>query len=132
VIFAGRIPHAEVNEHVALFDLYVLPRHNLEVCRWVTPLKPYEAMASGRCVLTSDVEALVETVTDGCGATFAAGDAGALAEAIAELCGDPDRREQLGARGRQKMVEHHDEDALAAVAAAPINVIAAGAVEADA
>ena len=120
VVFAGRIPHGDVNRHVALFDLYVLPRHDHEVCRWVTPLKPYEAMASGRCVLTSDVEALAETVADGCGVTFRAGDVTALAAAIAELAEDPERRDELGSRGREKMVSAHDESVLASVAALPV------------
>ena len=120
VVFAGRVPHTDVNRHVALFDLYVLPRHDHEVCRWVTPLKPYEAMASGRCVLTSDVEALAETVADDCGVTFRAGDVNALTNAIAALADDPERREQLGSRGREKMVSAHDESVLAEVAAAPV------------
>jgi glycosyltransferase involved in cell wall biosynthesis/Flp pilus assembly protein TadD len=123
VIFAGRIPHDEVNEHVALFDVYVLPRHGHEVCRWVTPLKPYEAMAAGKCLLTSDVEALAETVTGGCGATFPAGDAESLAETLAELCRDPGRRAELGQRGREKIVTHHDRSGLGDVAAAPIRTV---------
>ncbi len=123
VIFAGRIPHNEVNEHVALFDAYVLPRHDHEVCRWVTPLKPYEAMASGRCLLTSDVDALAETVSGGCGATFPAGDVDALATELAALAADPDRRAELGERGRQKILRSHDRAALANIAKAPIQSV---------
>ncbi len=123
VIFAGRVPHDQVNEHVALFDVYVLPRQDHEVCRWVTPLKPYEAMASASCLLTSDVEALADTVSGGCGATFPAGDPDALAAAISELSADPDRRAELGANGRQRVLRAHDRAALAGIAAEPIESV---------
>lgn len=120
VIFAGRVSHTEVNDHVALFDVYAIPRHPTDVCRFVTPLKPYEAMAAASCLLTSDVEALAETVTGGTGLTFPAGDAVALAETLATLASDPDRRHELGARGREKVLSEHDQQSVATVAAAPV------------
>lgn len=123
VIFAGRIPHDEVNDHVALFDIYALPRHGHEVCRWVTPLKPYEAMAAGSCMLTSDVEALAETASGGCGVTFPAGDAEALVDAVMKLAADAELRLELGKRAREKVIAHHSRTSLGEVAAAPARTV---------
>ena len=45
VEFTGRVDQDRVPEHYALLDLFAIPRRNLEVCRAVTPLKPFEALA---------------------------------------------------------------------------------------
>ena len=58
VVFTGRIAQDRVPEHYALLDVFVLARHDLEVCRAVTPLKPYEALAMGVPVIASDFPAL--------------------------------------------------------------------------
>jgi len=61
-IFTGRVPAAKVREFHALLDVFVVPRTPDRVCQLVTPLKPVEAMASGLCVVTSDVRALAEII----------------------------------------------------------------------
>ena len=62
VIFTGRVPAARVREFHALLDIFVVPRTRNRVCQLVTPLKPIEAMASGLCVVTSEVKALTEII----------------------------------------------------------------------
>ena len=54
----GRVSHAEVVRYHALIDLFVVPRTAARVCQLVTPLKPYEAMAMGRCVVAADAQFL--------------------------------------------------------------------------
>ena len=77
------------------------PRHDVEVCRTVTPLKPIEAMAAGRPVVASDLPALAEIVTPpGSGLLAAPGDALALADTLARLHDDEGLRVRLGAAGR--------------------------------
>src|SRR5262249_24233934 len=61
-VFTGRVPAAEVRQFHALLDVFVVPRTPDRVCQLVTPLKPVEAMASGLCVVTSEVKALTEIV----------------------------------------------------------------------
>ncbi len=46
-MFTGRVSQEQVPRHYALLDALALPRRDLEVCRAVTPLKPFEAMAMG-------------------------------------------------------------------------------------
>ena len=101
VVFTGRVPHDEVLDHYALIDVFVVPRVDEQAARLVTPLKPFEAMATGLPVLVSDLPALTEITGEGAwGESFAAGDASALTDALERLAGDPGRRAELAAAGR--------------------------------
>jgi len=92
VIFAGRVPHQDVNRYYDLIDVLVYPRHRMRLTELVTPLKPLEAMAQGRIVLASDVGGHLELVRHReNGYLFAAGDVDALARAIVDVL---DRREE--------------------------------------
>jgi len=95
-VLPGRVPYAQVPEHLAALDVYCVPRRDTPVTRLVTPLKPLEAMAAGRPVVASDLPALAEIVADGrTGRLFPAGDAHALAEVLSALAADPDLRSAL-------------------------------------
>ena len=102
VIFTGQVQHADVSRYYSLIDLFVVPRTPHRVCQLVTPLKPFEAFASGRTVVFSDVEALMEIAEDsGAAVTFEAGNAQALADVLLELLADPARRAQLARQGHE-------------------------------
>ncbi|TDY35694.1 TIGR04063 family PEP-CTERM/XrtA system glycosyltransferase [Janthinobacterium sp. 75] len=86
VVFAGRVPHAQVASYYQLVDICVYPRLPMRLTELVTPLKPLEAMALGRLVVASDVGGHRELVEHGkTGMLFRAGDAEALAQAILNL-----------------------------------------------
>jgi PEP-CTERM/exosortase A-associated glycosyltransferase len=55
VIFAGRVPHSDIQHYYDLADLLVFPRLSMRLTELVTPLKPLEAMAQERIVVASDV-----------------------------------------------------------------------------
>ncbi len=93
VVFTGQIPHDQVLSYYRLLDVFVVPRIPERAARLVSPLKPYEAMAAGVPLVVSDLPALSELVAQGRGVTFRAGDAHALAEALAKLCTDDAFRE---------------------------------------
>jgi glycosyltransferase involved in cell wall biosynthesis/Flp pilus assembly protein TadD len=108
VVFTGRLDQEEVPDHYALLDLFAIPRRDLEVCRAVTPLKPFEALSMEIPVLASDLPALTEIVSaSGGGRTFAPGSERALSELILELGGNQAAREQLGRSGREYVLAHH-------------------------
>jgi glycosyltransferase involved in cell wall biosynthesis len=65
VVFVDHIHHSQVTEYYSLFDLCVFPRIDLEVTRMVTPLKPLEAMACGKPIIGSELEAIKEIITSG-------------------------------------------------------------------
>jgi PEP-CTERM/exosortase A-associated glycosyltransferase len=102
VVFAGRVPHAEVVRYYDLVDVFVYPRLSMRLTDLVTPLKPLEAMAQGRLVVASDVGGHRELIRDGeTGLLFRAGDAGALADAVVALFADRARWPALRAAGRR-------------------------------
>lgn len=78
-------------------DLFVLPTR--------TDLSPnvvLEAMATGLPVIATSMYAIPEMVHDGdSGLLVSPGDTAALAEAIRTLLADPNRRRQMGERGRR-------------------------------
>ncbi|HEY6313427.1 MAG TPA: glycosyltransferase family 4 protein [Streptosporangiaceae bacterium] len=101
-IFTGRVPSANVREFHALLDVFVVPRTSDRVCQLVTPLKPVEAMASGLCVVTSEVKALAEIIKpDVTGALTAPQDPLALADSLGLLVCSPDIRRKLGDNARE-------------------------------
>jgi glycosyltransferase involved in cell wall biosynthesis len=101
-IFTGHVPAAKVREFHALLDVFVVPRTSDRVCQLVAPLKPVEAMASGLCVVTSDVKALAEIIKpDVTGALTIPQDPLALADTLELLVSSPDMRRKLGDNARE-------------------------------
>jgi len=101
-VFTGRVPAAEVRQFHALLDVFVVPRTPDRVCQLVTPLKPVEAMASGLCVVTSEVKALTEIVKhEVTGAQTIPQDPVSLADCLEHLLYSPDIRRKLGDNARE-------------------------------
>jgi glycosyltransferase involved in cell wall biosynthesis len=100
VHFTGQVPHDTILDYYGLIDIFVVPRRPAEVCHLVTPLKPFEAFATGCTVVLSDVRALAAIAAEsGAAELFAAGDPGSLAEVLLKLLGDPERRRELAETG---------------------------------
>jgi glycosyltransferase involved in cell wall biosynthesis len=101
-IFTGRVPAGKVREYHALLDVFVVPRTPDRVCQLVTPLKPVEAMASGLCVVASEVKALAEIIKpEMTGALTIPEDPVALADTLELLVCSPDIRRKLGDNARE-------------------------------
>ncbi|MDO5741452.1 MAG: glycosyltransferase family 4 protein [Vagococcus sp.] len=65
VAFPGKISYEDVYSWYQALDCFVVPRKNTEVCKSVTPIKPFTAMALRRPVIASDLPALREVCSDG-------------------------------------------------------------------
>jgi len=105
--FAGRVPHAEIPDYYALANAIVCTRGNDLVCRVVTPLKPYEAMAYRVPIIASDIPALGEIIVDGeTGRLVSPEDPAALARAIIELADDPEQRTRLADNAHDWVRQH--------------------------
>ena len=75
--------------------------------RLVTPLKPFEAMRSGRAVVMSDLPALAEIIEDGkTGRLYPAGDSQKLSKIIHELLEDESKRAKLGNNAQSWIIEN--------------------------
>ena len=84
----------DVRPALAQASVCVLPSY-----REGTPRSILEAMAMGRAIITTDVPGCRETVIDGTnGLLVPARDAGRLADAMAELAEQPERRSAMGAQ----------------------------------
>jgi len=100
VHFTGQVPHSAVLGYYGLIDIFVVPRRPVEVCQLVTPLKPFEAFATGRTVVLSDVRALAAIAAEsGAAELFTAGDPESLAQVLLGLLRDPRRRRELAGAG---------------------------------
>lgn len=109
VTFTGRVPHEEVPRYLSLFDVTPFPRLPLPVCEMISPIKPFEAMASGLVPVVSSVAALTEIVEhERTGLVFEKGSADSLAEALGRLVDDAALRRRLGDNAREWVRQERD------------------------
>jgi len=102
VIFAGRVPHAQVQRYYELIDVLAYPRLPIRLTELVTPLKPLEAMAQGRMFVASDVGGHRELIRDReTGFLFRAGDVGELQRVLEELLAQRELWPQIRAQARR-------------------------------
>lgn len=107
--FTGAVPHAEIKRYYSIIDIFVVPRINVKSCHIVTPLKPLEAMAMGKCVVMSDVGGLRELANgDETAVFFKPEDSSDLAEKLNMLIADRGYRQKLGENARLHVVERKD------------------------
>ena len=102
VVFAGRVPHEDVQRYYDLVSVFVYPRRRMRLTDLVTPLKPLEAMAHGSIVVASDVGGHRELLADGKrGYLFRADDANALVERLEQVIDQRQAWPAMRAAGRQ-------------------------------
>jgi sugar transferase (PEP-CTERM/EpsH1 system associated) len=90
-----------VPELLNAFDAYVLPSVNEGISNSLL-----EAMASGLPLVASDAGGNPEVVEDGSsGLLFRAGDARGLAECLLRIYSSPERRKDLGAAARRRVLD---------------------------
>ena len=100
VVFTGPVDHTEITDYYSLIDIFVVPRIDERAARYVTPLKPFEAMALGKPVVASDLPALREIVDPPHrGHVFPPGDHAALARTLLSLFDDESERMRSGEAG---------------------------------
>jgi glycogen synthase len=107
VWLVGRVPHSQVLEFYAAIDVFVYPRYPSALTQMISPLKPLEPMAMGRCVLGSDVGGLRELIRDGeTGLLFSAGSQAALIDQLANLLSGKADAVRLGNNARDYVIGH--------------------------
>ena len=101
VIFTGRIPHRQVADYLAAFDIAVSPRATF----YASPMKILEYMATGLAVIAPHMPNLQDLISDGVdGILFKAEDAHELANSLATLVKDQALRIRLGENARASIV----------------------------
>jgi len=102
VHFCGPRPVALLGHYLGQADILLSPR----VTGNNTPMKLYSYLDSGKAVLATDLPTHTQVLSRDF-ACLAAPTAESMAAAMAELLGDPERRAELGARGRQVARENY-------------------------
>lgn len=107
VVFTGRVPAKSVPDYVSLFDIMPCPRRRLPVTEMVSPLKPLEAMASGKAVILSDLAPSRDLAGPEQERALLCepGNPESLANALMILGNDPELRISVGRRSRLWTVE---------------------------
>ena len=109
VLFTGRVPHEEVEDYYSIVDIAPFPRLPQPVTEMVSPLKPFEAMAMEKAVLSSNVQALSEIVQhEKTGILFEKGNYEDLAHRLGEMISNTDLRQTLGKNARVWVSENRD------------------------
>jgi glycosyltransferase involved in cell wall biosynthesis len=99
---------------LAAADICLVPLRDVPLFSTFIPSKMFEYMAAGKAIVGS-VRGEPATILEDAGAMVVAPeDDGALADALRELAGDPDRRSRMGQAARDYVVAHFDRGALAA------------------
>jgi glycosyltransferase involved in cell wall biosynthesis len=105
VLFTGKVPHEEILSFYSLLDVFVVPRVDERAARLVTPLKPFEAMAAGIPLVTSDLEALREVTGDGeRGRHYPPGNPTFLADVLQSMYADPESARRMASRARDWVI----------------------------
>jgi glycosyltransferase involved in cell wall biosynthesis len=113
-IFTGRVPHHEADAYYSLIDIAPFSRKPSPVTEMVSPLKPFEAMAMGKCVVVSSVAALAEIIGKRpIGFVYEKGSIEALTETIMRLGADRELRHKVGEEARRFVIAERDWQVLA-------------------
>lgn len=100
VTFTGAIPHSDMPEHLAAFDIAVAP-YAASDGFYFSPLKVMEYMAMGRAIVApmlGQLPSLLQEATGACGLLYPPDDQHELALALLRLVRDQALRKQLGVR----------------------------------
>jgi alpha-maltose-1-phosphate synthase len=102
----GAIPHRQVPALLAEADIGLAP-YAVDAPQYFSPLKLFEYMAAGLAVVAGELPAVREVVSERSAVLVPAGDAEALAAAVAGLSVDAPRRERLGRAARALVAAEH-------------------------
>ena len=116
--FAGRarrldtVPHDAMPRYLSCMDALVLPSR--EAAHWKEQFGHVliEAMACGVPVVGSTCGEIPHVIGQA-GLVFPEGDAAGLRDALRQLIGSADRRAELAARGRQRVLDHYTDARIA-------------------
>jgi glycosyltransferase involved in cell wall biosynthesis len=108
VIFTGYVSHAEVARYMNAADIAVVPVPKMDREMWLSPMKLFEYMASGKAIVATALGQVNDVIRDGDnGLLTPAGNEMAMAAAISKLIEDELLRTTLGKRAREDAIRKH-------------------------
>lgn len=104
----GQVPHSQMPALIRQADIVIIPSVPVAGVEEATSILALEAMASGKCVIASDIGGLREIIQhDKTGILVPPSDPEALATEIIEALRDEGRREALGRNARAAILAHY-------------------------
>ena len=111
--FKGQIANAKVPEILVQYDVLLMPYSNKvevygeELTNWMSPLKMFEYMASGRIIISSDLPVIREILTDRKNAYLVEpDDANAWFEVVKEIENDRENARKIAECARQDVKQY--------------------------
>jgi glycosyltransferase involved in cell wall biosynthesis len=102
--FIGEVRNVEVPNWIRAFDVAAIPFPAFHHFETVSPIKLVEYLASGACVLATDLASIREEVEHGVTAWLTPADAAGIAQGIDRLLSDDALRHRLGAAAAAAVV----------------------------
>jgi len=113
LFFSGWVTQAQVSEYINASDLGIVVLPDVLSARGRVTLKEFEYWACGKAAVLPRLPALCEIIPEGeASVFFTPGAAEDLADKICTLLDNDQRREEMGCRGRQMVLERFDWRAL--------------------
>lgn len=107
----GELPIDEAPELLAAADFVVIPQLGGPATTGQVPAKLVDAMALGKAVVASEISDIPQMLS-GCGLLSKPGDVIDLAAKMTVLADDPELRERLGGKARDRCLERYSFDAI--------------------
>ncbi|MCW2748913.1 MAG: glycosyltransferase [Aeromicrobium sp.] len=114
IVMTGRLPFEQVEAHYSLIDIAPITRSSSPVTESTSPLKPFEAMAMGKTVISSDVAVMKEVFNGDNGLLYTKDNADSLESVLERVLIDEGLRTRLGEGGRAWVIAERDWRTLAA------------------
>ncbi|MGD1847267.1 MAG: glycosyltransferase family 4 protein [Salibacteraceae bacterium] len=102
ITFTGNVPHTEVFNHIALFDIAVLAKTK----DYMSPIKVFEYGAMGVAIVAPSTTAVRDVIEDGRHGLLI-GEEQTLEGRLKELIDNQKLREQIGKSFQEKVLEEH-------------------------
>lgn len=126
VIFTGAVPHDRVPELLQAMDVAVAPFHQTDSF-YFSPVKLFEYMVSGTCVVASRLGQIAEVVQDGVnGLLCAPSDEQDLCAVLKKARRSPDLRRRLGLQAAQTVRAQYTWSHTARATASVIEAVVKG------
>ncbi|NKB61329.1 MAG: glycosyltransferase [Gammaproteobacteria bacterium] len=106
--FVGFVQNREVNNYLWMADLLLMPySQSCPTAKWMSPLKMFEYMASGRTIIASDLDAIKNVLNHGKDAWLVEADnSDSLKAGIDQLLRDEKLAEQLSSESHKRVQQY--------------------------
>jgi len=108
VIITGFVPPEEVPRYYSLCDVFVMVRPDIPMLNLTTPIKPVEAMAMEKTIVSTDVGGMREIIEDGKNGFLVSHSEEAISKKILEVLADEKIRQKIGTNARDYVLSNRD------------------------